>query len=284
MVLLANDTLKSKTLKSDTLKNAYFGRIFLFAASLLVAGLLAGAVIYGGNQAMAQDRGAQINDPLEGVNRAVFSFNLAIEKAVLRPVAKGYQAATPVFVQDRVDDFLKFLKSPIILVNNILQGDVEGAMDTTARFITNGTIGLFGLIDVMEPKIAYRDEDFGQTLAVWGVDNGAYLVLPLLGPSNARDVGGRIVDGIANPVPGAVERQDMLRSTEYSVANGVVTGISFLSKNYERLERLEETSLDYYAAIRSLYQQNRQNQIHNGAHAQASAETEQESNVEIAWE
>ncbi len=150
----------------------------------------------------------EVYDPLEPWNRAVFSFNLEVEKALLRPIAKGYEAVTPEIVQDRVSDFLGFLKTPLTLVNNLLQGDLEGAANTTARFMVNGTIGLLGFIDVMEEAVPPRDEDFGQTLAVWGVPSGNFMMLPILGPSTLRDTAGRLGEGLADPMPEFIERND----------------------------------------------------------------------------
>ncbi len=237
--------------------------------------------------AVCQPAYTPLNDPLEPVNRAVFEFNLAVQKVFLRPVAKGYDAVTPEFAQARVEDFLIFLRSPIQFGNNVLQGDMEGAADTVVRFIVNGTIGIFGLIDVMEPKIPYRKEDFGQTLAVWGVESGPYLILPFLGPSTVRDTGGFVVDGLSDPMPAFAENRDLISESEYGIGKAFIGAIVAEANRYEMLEKLEAESLDYYAAVRSFHGQNRHRQIYNldpeTALDKASADAPQ-SAPELAWD
>ena len=134
-----------------------------------------------------------VHDPYEGFNRQMFAFNNEVDKYALGPAADVYETVTPEFARDRVGDFLHNLKSPVIFINDVLQGEGDRAGDTFARFLVNSTIGVAGLWDVAGYNgIERHSEDFGQTLATWGVeDGGPYVMLPLLGPSNVRDAAGR---------------------------------------------------------------------------------------------
>lgn len=139
-------------------------------------------------------------DPWEGVNRVVFGFNEKLDRYVAKPVAKAYQAVTPQPVDNAITRFFNNLASPITLVNQLLQGKPAAAAGTTARLIWNSTVGLGGLFDVAAKMGVPREkEDFGQTLAVWGVGSGPYLVLPVLGPSTVRDTVGRVGDIAPDP-------------------------------------------------------------------------------------
>lgn len=203
----------------------------------------------------------EINDPLEPLNRGVFQFNLALEKMVLRPVATVYDKAVPNFLQDRVTDFLHFLNTPFIFLNDLLQGKPDVAADTLGRFLVNGSVGLFGLFDVMAPAVPYHSEDFGQTLAVWGVGDGIYIMLPIIGPSTSRDGAGRIVSLYADPTRIVAGNTDYIDDDHLSVMRGVTEGLVFEAQNYKRLEKLEADSLDYYTSVRSLYYQYRHAEI-----------------------
>ena len=197
-------------------------------------------------------------DPLEPVNRPIFEFNMALDKAVLRPTARAY-SHVPAPMRGRVGDFLGNLSAPLWMVNQGLQGRFGEAAETGFWFLINSTIGFGGLVDLAEAEgITRHDEDFGQTLAVWGVSDGAYLMLPILGPSNVRDGVGRAVDAFMDPFPRHVED-----GTSYAR-----TGVKAIHKREQllgKLERMEETSVDFYAAVRSLYRQNRGDEIRNGA-------------------
>ena len=138
---------------------------------------------------------SEIPDPFEDVNRVTFQFNEAVDKAVLEPVARGYRAVTPGGIRTVVSNFITNLKSPIVIGNQLLQGDLEGAGNATARMVINTLAGFGGILDLAdEGGIEHEPEDFGQTLATWGVGDGAYVVLPLLGPSSIRDASGMLVD------------------------------------------------------------------------------------------
>jgi len=201
----------------------------------------------------------QLNDPLEPTNRAIFSFNEGVDTYVLRPVAKGYRAVVPPFGRDRVADFLDNLKAPIYLANDLLQGNVNQAGMTAGRFAINTTFGVLGVMDVADPMgIPGHKGDFGQTFGVWGVGEGPYLVLPLLGPSNPRDAIGTGIEYFADPVDWYLSDHGM------KWLSWTRTGVSAVSQREAYLDILDDvkrTSLDYYSALRSLYRQRRTAEI-----------------------
>ena len=207
----------------------------------------------------------EANDPLEPMNREVFDFNMAVDRAVMKPVAEAYRDYVPQDARDRVRDFLRNLRSPWILANDILQGEAERAGETLARFTLNTAVGLGGLVDVAgRSGIPYHDEDFGQTLAVWGVGEGPYLVLPILGPSNPRDAAGLGSEWLLDPVDFG------FRMAGYSWATygrGVLDGLDKREEALEPLDEIERTSIDFYSALRSLYRQHREAEIKNQPNA-----------------
>ena len=201
------------------------------------------------------------NDPFEETNRQLFEVTLAVDRAVMRPVATAYRDTLPTGLQDMVRNFLDNLSSPSVFANDILQGDPERAGVTLARAVVNTSIGVGGLFDVAQDwGLPKHREDFGQTLAVWGVGEGPYLVIPLLGPSNPRDLVGRGVDLFLDPVS-YVDWGDHGYVPWVRVA---VDQIDFRARALQQVEDIERTSADFYAASRSLYRQNRQNAINNG--------------------
>ena len=142
----------------------------------------------------------EVYDPLEPINRAIFSFNNVADKIILEPVAKGYKKL-PNPIQSGIGNFLGNLKMPLVIVNQLLQGQGQNAIDSTGRFVVNSTAGIFGLFDVADKiGLEQKDEDFGQTLATWGVGDGFYLVLPIFGPSNLRDTAGMLLTYATDPV------------------------------------------------------------------------------------
>lgn len=201
------------------------------------------------------------NDPLEPFNRVVFVANIVADRFILKPVAYVYKEAVPAPIRDMVSNFLHNLRSPLILLNALLQGDIDHAGTTVLRFSVNSTLGFAGIVDLAgEFGIVRRDEDFGQTLAVWGVGEGPYLMLPLLGPSNARDAVGRAADYFSDPLT-------YLRYEKFAYSRFGANIIDVRARNYDLLNDVERTSVDFYATIRSLYGQNRRNAIANGAEA-----------------
>ncbi|HEX6014530.1 MAG TPA: VacJ family lipoprotein [Geminicoccaceae bacterium] len=211
----------------------------------------------------APDLSAQeVEDPFEPVNRAVFGFNLFADEWVLEPVARGYRAVTPVPVRRSVANFLSNLRSPVIFVNDLLQGERDRAGVTLGRFMINSTLGVFGLFDAASAFGHYPHyEDLGQTLGVYGVASGPYLVLPLLGPSSARDAAGRVGDYFINPL------NECCISTDERLALFGAGAVSEREANIELLDDLEANSIDFYATIRTIYAQRRAADIRNGAPA-----------------
>ena len=245
-----------------------FGILRLLAVVVLSFGLAACAATPRGGDAGT----AEVHDPFEDVNRVIFDVNLALDKVLIRPVASLY-GELPGGIKDGVRNFLRNLKTPVILANNLLQGDIQGASDTIGRFLTNTIAGLGGVFDVANGNgkgIPYRSEDFGQTLAVWGFGEGPYLMLPILGPSNLRDGIGLVPDYFLDPVTWWDMNTDKDAPTYIGIGGRVLTVIDTRSRNMAQLEDLEATSLDFYATVRSLYRQQRENMIRNSDEAEGT--------------
>ena len=241
---------------------------FFFAALMLVAGnggFARASDIIERNQLAQADlaqvmAGEENNDPLEGLNRGIFEFNLVVDRYLIKPVAQAYRAL-PQPAQDSVRSFLRNLRTPLVVANDVLQGDMDRAGTTISRFLVNTTVGILGLFDVASNLgIPYHDEDLGQTLAVWGVGEGFYIMLPVLGPSNPRDLVGMVGEFYADPLNIHLRNEDL----DYLIyTRAGLRGIDARARSIEVLDELERTSLDYYAAIRSLYRQQRDNEIRN---------------------
>ncbi len=204
----------------------------------------------------------QVNDPAEPTNRAVFAFNQVLDKGVLKPAAGMYRDLMPPAVRTGVHNALDNLRSPVVFLNDLLQGDMDRAGITFMRFLINSTLGVGGLGDpASDMGYAYHNEDFGQTLAKWGVDDGPYVMLPVFGPSNPRDAVGLVVDFLVDPFNwwAANSGNDFA-----PYARGATRAVDERARNYDTLEDLERSSLDFYATIRSLYRQRRADEIGNG--------------------
>jgi phospholipid-binding lipoprotein MlaA len=201
------------------------------------------------------------NDPLEIPNRFIFAFNQALDFALIRPIAWVYREAVPQVVRNSIRNFLRNLKTPVILANDFLQGDLERARITTVRFVINTTGGLLGFFDLaIDEGYPYHSEDFGQTLGTWGVGEGVYLVLPLLGPSSARDATGRVVDHFLDPLTYVADEQG---KEEWLLYRAALEGLDFRARNIDTLDEIERDALDFYARLRSLYRQHREAEINN---------------------
>ena len=209
-----------------------------------------------------------ISDPLEKTNRKIFKFNNAVDHAVINPIIRGYRDVAPPPVRTGLRNFLRNLKSPTTFANKLLQGDFSGAGDVVIRALVNTTVGIGGLIDVAgHHGIKYEPEDFGQTMAVWGVPNGPYLVVPILGPSSLRDYAGYFVDAYADPL--RIYLHNIHEDGWYYAKLGA-DYLDLRDSVMDVLADLEKSSIDYYAAVRSTYYQRRQAMIRNEA---ASAST-----------
>jgi phospholipid-binding lipoprotein MlaA len=207
---------------------------------------------------VASDAGATeaMHDPLEGLNRFVFALNDAVDTLVLRPAAALYGFVTPLVVKQAVTRFYDNLKSPVILANDLLQGNVtDGAAVTLGRFVVNSTAGLVGLLDVATGLgLPGHDADFGQTLYMYGLGPGPYVVLPLLGPSTMRDATGQVVDSFLDPLGYVLP---------FEASLGLTAGeaISKREEIMDPLDQLRLGSLDYYAAVRGAYYQHRADEL-----------------------
>ena len=202
----------------------------------------------------------EIFDPLEPVNRAIFSFNNFADKIILEPAAKGYKKL-PSPIQSGIGNFLSNLKLPLVVVNQLLQGQGKNAAESSGRFIVNSTAGLFGLIDVAEKiGLEQKQEDFGQTLATWGIGDGFYIVLPIFGPSNVRDTAGMILTYTTDPINAYAVREGEAWLLPLRTATNA---IDQRSKIIDEVNALRNNSIDYYAAVRSSYYQNRKAAVLN---------------------
>lgn len=191
-------------------------------------------------------------DPYEGFNRSMYGFNMGVDKYLLKPISDGYRFVTPDFMQTGVTNFFNNLKGINVVINDLLQGKVEQGFSDTGRFLTNSTIGVFGLFDVASDLgLEANVEDFGQTLAVWGVGQGPYLVLPILGPTTVRDGSAIIVDKAANP-------------GTYVPGTGIIEGINERANAEGALNFINEAALDPYVFTRESFLQYRTNLINDG--------------------
>ncbi|MFC3123601.1 VacJ family lipoprotein [Pseudoroseomonas globiformis] len=188
---------------------------------------------------------------METLNREVLRLNTAVDDAAIRPVAQGYRATMPAYGKQRVNAFLRNLDSPRVFANQVLQVRVEDAATTLLRFVFNSTLGLAGFYDIAGSWGMSRSEaDLGQTLHGWGLGDGPYLVLPLAGPSNARDAAGLLGDLAVNPL-------NWILPWEATAGRIATNGLVLRERNIESLDELRQGSFDYYARLRSVWQQNR---------------------------
>ena len=225
-----------------------------------VAGFVAGLTILLAGCATQDTSGA--NDPYEATNRKVFQFNQKLDNAVMKPIARTYVRVVPDPLRDGMHNFLVNLDMPITFANDILQGEFKRGTETVARVTVNTTLGVGGLIDVATKiGVPFHTEDFGQTLAVWGAGEGPYLVLPFVGPDPPRDAGGSLVDIAFDPLTYV----DLREKFWWSAGRSAAEVLDLRSRNLDTLDNIERQSIDFYASVRSLYRQNRENEIRNGA-------------------
>ena len=248
-------------------------KIFTISIFLFISNASAGS---DGEIELKDNQPKEIKDCFEPLNRATFSFNQGLDKAVIKPIAKGYRKL-PDPVQKGTSNALKNLSNLITIPNNILQGDVKLALINVGRLALNTTVGILGTIDVANkvgfPK--YEKEDYGQTLAVWGFGPGCYVVLPVLGPSTIRDTAGSFVNILGGDpwYNMSIHGNNEFLSKELYLASEALSGIDFRADNIESLDNLEKNSLDFYASVRSLYMQDRENKISNN----------QRGNIEVIY-
>lgn len=204
----------------------------------------------------------EANDSIESTNRAIFAFNRALDRTVIKPVAQAYADYVPMFGRQGLRNLLNNMRSPVIFANDVMQLKPRRAFETASRAVLNTLLGVGGLFDVASTGgLEFHDEDFGQTLAVWGVPEGPFLMLPVFGPSNPRDTVGLIADGFLDPLSYLASNNDV----EYALAvRGVADGVDKRAEVLDVLDEIERTSLDFYATIRSLYRQRRESDIADG--------------------
>ena len=253
---------------------------FLFQISVVKAGST------GSEELKDSNSQSSTGECFEGFSRAMFTFNHGLDKVIFKPVAKGYRAL-PVPIRKGTGNVVDNLRSLLTLSNNILQGDFRRAGNTVGRFAINTTVGILGIWDPATALGLKEEgkEDFGQTMGAWGADTGCYFVLPILGPTTARDAIGLVGNVFLDPV------YQITHNTE--ISNGVIgnsnysehnyyyyrsTGaVDFRAKNIESFDSLEENSIDLYASVKSLYLQNRNKKV---ANSESSVETLDESDWE----
>jgi phospholipid-binding lipoprotein MlaA len=212
---------------------------------------------------------SEANDPFEPLNRYFFELNRGLDHLLLRPVAEIYRSVLPEGARNSIRSIVNNLETPGILVHDILQGEVDRASDSFERFATNSFYGVGGLNDVAagddaknpDAGIPFHAEDTGQTLAVWGVGPGPYMMLPVLGPSTFRDTVGMALNFYINPMNYVVSNE---YRRGFSLARTAVKGLDTRSRNIETFDEIERNSIDFYATVRSLYRQFRASEIANG--------------------
>ena len=211
------------------------------------------------------------NECFEKFSRGTLKFNQALDKAIFKPIAKGYRVL-PQPIRTGTNNFVSNLRSLLSFSNNVLQGDFKSAGNTAGRFTINTTVGILGIFDPAS-KMGFEKkprEDFGQTLGVWGASPGCYFVLPVLGPTTTRDAAGLIGNVFIDPFyhlthnseTDIIVGNENLSEHNYYYYRGT-DAVDFRSKNIESFESLEENSIDFYASLKSLYLQNRQQRILN---------------------
>lgn len=234
---------------------------YICALIVLLSALAAGCATRGAGK---PDR----RDPFERMNRSTFAFNDAVDRAILKPVAKGYRKVAPQFVETGISNFMSNIHYPVVIVNDLLQAKFKPALSDTGRLLLNTTFGLGGLLDpASDAGLDKNDEDFGQTLGKWGVGPGPYLILPFLGPSTLRDGVGTAADQLADPRT-YIER-DSIRLA--------IQGMRIIDMRAQLLD-VEGTlnkAYDRYGFLRNVYLQRRQYQVTDGQAAEEPMEEEE---------
>ena len=260
--------------------------VFISIFALLLQTSLVTAGTTGSEELKDSSSQNTASECFEGFSRAMFKFNHALDGAIFEPVAKGYRAL-PTVIRKGTGNVVDNLRSLLTFSNNILQGEFGRAGNTAARFGINTTAGILGIFDPAT-KLGYEDlgkEDFGQTLGVWGRESGGYFVLPILGPTTARDALGLVGNVFIDPVYQITHNTEIdngvIGNSTYSEHNYYYyrgTGaVDFRAKNIESWDSLEENSIDLYASLKSLYLQNRKKKIANSTSA---VETQDDSDWE----
>ena len=237
--------------------------IYILASLFISFGSIAGT---DGENKMSKSSNGEIKDCFEGLNRGIFAFNQVLDSVVIEPVAKGYRYL-PSPIREGTSNALSNLSLVVTIPNNILQGDMSLAGKNSARFVVNSTLGILGIFDPASKMGLndYEKEDWGQTFAKWGVGEGCYLVLPILGPSTLRDATASLINytgGNAWYNITVDEDTHYVSDFDYYASRGL-SGVDFRAKNIESFNNLEKNSIDFYASVKSLYLQDRKRRILN---------------------
>ena len=233
-----------------------------------------------GQNELSKKTNGETKDCFETVNRGIFAFNQAIDGLIFEPLAKGY-LYLPSPIRTGTSNFVGNLSTLLTIPNNVLQGDFDIAGKNTLRFVVNSTVGVVGIFDPASAigLNSYEREDFGQTLGSWGIGEGCYIVLPVLGPSTARDA----IGSLGNYMGGdAWYNVTVKNDTQYFsdfdyYASKGAGGVDFRAKNFDDINNLEENSIDFYASVKSLYLQDRRKRI---ANASGATQTQDDSDWE----
>jgi phospholipid-binding lipoprotein MlaA len=219
-----------------------------------------------GENNLSKRNSGEVKDCFEGLNRATFSLNQGLDKVIFKPVAKGYRKL-PSPIRSGTSNALENISSLITIPNNILQGEFRKAGVNTGRFVVNTTVGILGIFDVATKMDfpEYEREDYGQTFGAWGIGAGCYVVLPVIGPSTVRDAFGSFVNALGgDPYYNAsVHGNNQYLDRDIYITTKIISGIDFRAKNLGTIDNLEKNSMDFYASVRSLYLQDRQQKIRN---------------------
>jgi len=219
-----------------------------------------------GELLLKKNKPSEVKDCFENVNRATFAFNQALDGVIFKPIASVYKKL-PSPVKNGVSNSLDNLSNLVTIPNNILQGELKLASVNTGRFLINSTVGVLGIMDVAQYLgiTEYEKEDYGQSLAALGAGPGCYVVLPVLGPSTARDT----IASLGNFFGGDAWYNVTVKNdthhfsdVDYYSSRGVA-GVDFRAKNYDSIDNVQKNSLDFYASVKSLYLQDRQQKILN---------------------
>jgi phospholipid-binding lipoprotein MlaA len=231
-------------------------------AALIVANALLGGCATPPSDPAERAQFIHNNDPLEPLNRQTFALNQFLDRMLFKPAAQTYLAVVPGDARTAVHHMLDNMKEPTLAFNNLLQGDFKRAGISVGRLLVNSTIGFGGMVDVMTLSgVERQPADFGQTMYVWGISSGPYLILPILGPTDARDAVGSAVDSYDDPFTILANEYGI---TELTTSRFIVGGVEERAKVMDELDDLEKNSVDFYAQMRSLWQQHRDAELRHG--------------------
>lgn len=225
------------------------------------APLLAACLAFAVSACASSETARQANDPFEPLNRDIYQFNESLDDLLIEPAARVYVGITPKPARTGVRNFMDNLNQPVVFANTLLQGDLKASAETAGRFVVNTVFGLAGFVDIASREgIPQHREDFGQTLAAWGVQEGPFIMLPVLGPSNLRDGIGLVADRYPHPL----QWNEDYSQSEWAWGLRGLNGIDRRARSQDAISSLEAAAIDPYVQIRSAYRQARERAIANG--------------------